>query len=308
VRFGLSARGQVHNSIKRRSRIGTAALPYLLLLPTLFFVTVFTLWPLVRVVYDSLFIQNQAVQTAKFAGLENYLALFSDPSFREVIFNTLIYVAITVPISAFLALVLALLLNRKFRGLGLYRLSFFYPSVLPMVSAATIFLFMYTPGYGLINVFLGLFHIPDQNWLGTPSLALPALMILGVWKQTGYYMIFFLAGIQGLPHDIYESAKLDGASTFQATRFITLPLLMGTTLFVTTIAVVNAFETVDQIYIMTKGGPINATNMLLFNLWNTLFSYMDVGKASAMSVILIVVLLVFTALNFAYTERNATYD
>lgn len=263
---------------------------------------------MLRVVYDSLFIQNQAVQVAKFGGLQNYSALFSDPSFRDVISNTLVYVIVTVPVSAALALALALLLNRKFRALGLFRLSFFYPSVLPMVSAATIWLFMYTPGYGLVNVFLGLFHIPDQNWLGTPSLALPALMILGVWKLTGYYMIFFLAGIQSLPHDIFESAKLDGASTLQATRFITLPLLMGTTLFVTTIAVVNAFETVDQIFIMTKGGPINATNMLLFNLWNTLFSYLDVGKASAMSVILIVVLLVFTALNFIYTERNATYE
>lgn len=308
MRTALITREQIHLSIKRRSRLGTAALPYLLLLPTLFFVTVFTLWPLARVVYDSLFIQNQAVQIAKFAGLENYFSLFNDPSFREVISNTLVYVGVTVPISAVLALALALLLNQKLRALGLYRLSFFYPTVLPMVSAATIFLFMYTPGYGLINVFLKWFNIPDQNWLGDPALALAALMILGIWKLTGYYMIFFLAGIQGLPHDIFESAKLDGASTIQATRFITLPLLMGTTLFVTTIAVVNAFETVDQIYIMTKGGPINATNMLLFNLWNTLFNYLDVGKASAMSVILIVVLLVFTAVNFIYTERHATYE
>ena len=258
--------------------------------------------------YDSLFIQNQAVQTPRFAGFENYTALFGDPSFREVIANTVVYVLSTVPVSVVLALVLALLLNRKFRALGVYRLAFFYPTVLPMVSAATIFLFLYTPGYGLINVFLGVFHIPDQNWLGTPGLALPALMILGVWKQTGYFMIFFLAGLQGLPHDIFESAKLDGASILQTTRLITLPLLMGTNLFVTTIAVVNAFETVDQIYIMTKGGPVNATNMLLFNLWNTLFSYLDVGKASAMSVILILALLAFTAVNFSYTERNATYE
>ncbi len=308
MRLSLHPQVKAPATMQRRSRFGTAALPYLLIAPTVFFVAVFTLWPMLRVVYDSLFIQNQAVQTAKFGGLANYTALFSDPSFRDVITNTLVYVIITVPVSAVLALLLALLLNRKFRALGLYRLSFFYPTVLPMVSAATIWLFMYTPGYGLINVFIGLFHIPDQNWLGTPSLALPALMILGIWKLTGYYMIFFLAGIQSLPHDIFESARLDGASTFQATRFITLPLLMGTTLFVTTIAVVNAFETVDQIYIMTKGGPVNATNMLLFNLWNTLFSYLDVGKASAMSVILILVLLIFTVLNFIYTERHATYE
>ncbi len=283
-------------------------MPYLLIAPTLFFVVVFTIWPLLRVMYDSLFVQNQAVQIPRFAGLENYSALFTSSFFQNVILNTLLYVVVTVPISVFLGLVLALLLNRKFKALRLYRLAFFYPTVLPMVSAATIWLFMYTPGYGLVNVFLSFFGVQSQNWLGTPGLALPALMVLGIWKQTGYFMIFFLAGLQGLPSDIFEAAKLDGTTTIQAVRYLTLPLLMGTTLFVTTISVVNAFETVDQIYIMTGGGPVNSTNMLLFNLWQTLFSYLDVGKASAMSVILIVVLLIFTVINFGYTERNATYE
>ncbi|MGE5261784.1 MAG: carbohydrate ABC transporter permease [Acidobacteriota bacterium] len=293
---------------ERRLQIGTAALPYLLLFPTLLFVTVFTLWPSISVFYDSLFVQNQAVQVPRFAGLENYIALVQDPAFREVILNTVLYVALTVPVSVFLALVLALVLNRKFRLLGLYRLAFFYPTVLPMVSAATIWLFMYTPGYGLINVFIEFFGIPSQNWLGTTNLALIALILLGIWKQTGYFMIFYLAGLQGLPHDVFEAADLDGASIFQATRYLTLPLLTGTTLFVTTIAVINAFETVDQIYIMTGGGPNNATNMLLFNLWQTQFSFLDVGKATAMSVVLIAVLLLFTVTNFIYTERRATYE
>lgn len=301
-------RVKITQPAERRFHFGTAALPYLLISPTILFVTIFTLWPLVSVVYNSLFIQNQAVQTPRFAGLANYQALFADPEFQTVILNTFIYVVVTVLLSVFLALVLALALNQKFRGLGLYRLAFFYPTVLPMVSAATIWLFMYTPGYGLINVFIEFFHIPSQNWLGTPSLALRALMILGIWKQTGYFMIFFLAGIQGLPNDVYEAAKLDGASIVQATRFITLPLLAGTTLFVTTIAVVNAFETVDQIYIMTGGGPNNATNMLLFDLWNTLFNFLDAGKANAISVILITVLLIFTVINFTYSERRATYE
>lgn len=295
-------------STERRLRIGTAALPYLLLFPTLLFVTVFTLWPSISVFYDSLFVQNQAVQVPRYAGLENYAVLFQDPAFREVIFNTVLYVALTVPLSVFLALVLALVLNRKFRLLGLYRLAFFYPTVLPMVSAATIWLFMYTPGYGLINVFIEFLGIPSQNWLGTTNLALIALVLLGIWKQTGYFMIFYLAGLQGLPHDVFEAADLDGASIVQATRYLTLPLLTGTTLFVTTIAVINAFETVDQVYIMTGGGPNNATNMLLFNLWQTQFSYLDLGKASAMSVVLIAVLLLFTVTNFIYTERRATYE
>ncbi len=299
---------KVKESAERRSRFWAAALPYLLILPTLLFVAAFTLWPLLHVAYGSLFIENQAVQVPRFTGLGNYAALFSDPAFRDVIVNTLVYVVVTVPISVFLALVLALLLNRKFRALGFYRLAFFYPTVLPMVSAATIWLFMYTPSYGLINVFIEFFHIPSQNWLGEPGLALPALMILGVWKQTGYFMLFFLAGLQGLPTDIFESARLDGANVLQSTRYITLPLLVGTTVFVTTIAVINSFETVDQIYIMTNGGPVNSTSMLLFNLWQTLFSYLDVGRASAISMILIVVLLIFTVINFYTTERRATYE
>ncbi len=293
---------------EQQSRLWTAALPYLLIAPTLLFVAAFTLWPLLHVAYSSLFIENQAVQVPRYTGLGNFTALFTDPAFLNVVSNTLIYVIITVPISVFLALVLALLLNRKFRALGLYRLAFFYPTVLPMVSAATIWLFMYTPSYGLINVFIEFFHIPSQNWLGEPGLALPALMILGVWKQTGYFMLFFLAGLQGLPQDIFESARLDGANVIQSTRYITLPLLTGTTVFVTTIAVINSFETVDQIYIMTGGGPVNSTSMLLFNLWQTLFSFLDVGRASAISMILIAVLLIFTVINFYTTERRATYE
>ncbi len=293
---------------RRRRSPGTVALPYLLILPTFIFVGVFTLYPTLRVLYDSLFLANLAVKQPEFIGLGNYAALAQDPVFQQVILNTFAYVLITVPVSVFLALVLAILLNRKFRALGLYRLAFFYPAVLPMVSAATIWMFMYTPGYGLVNLLLQTFHIPSQNFLGEANLALAALMVLGIWKQTGYFMIFYLAGIQGLPHDIFEAADLDGAGAVSQARYLTLPLLIGTTLFVTTIAVVNAFETVDQIYIMTGGGPVNATNMLLFHLWETLFNFNNTGQASALSVILIAVLLIFTASNYLYSERRATYE
>lgn len=292
----------------RRFQLGTVALPYLLILPTLLFVMVFTLYPAGRVLYDSLFLSNNAVQVPRFTGVGNYRALLADPTFGQVVLNTCLYVIVTVTVSVFLALVLAIPLNRKFRAVGLYRLAFFYPAILPMVSAATIWLFMYTPDYGLINIALERLHLPSQNWLGETGLALFALILLGIWKQTGYFMIFYLAGLQALPHDIFEAAELDGAGAIQAARYLTLPLLTGTTLFVTTIAVVNAFETVDQIYIMTGGGPNNATNMLLFDLWQTLFNFNDLGQASALSVILIVVLLIFTVANFVYTERRATYE
>lgn len=292
----------------RRSRIGSAALPYLLVFPTLFFVLVFTVFPTLRLIYDSLFLSNQAVQIPQFIGVGNYVALFQDEAFRQVLFNTFLYGIVTVPVSIALALTLAILLNRKLRALGLYRLAYFYPAILPMVSAASIWLFMFTPDYGLVNIFFMSLHLPNLNWLGEPNLALPALMIVGIWKQTGYLMIFYLAGLQALPQDVYEAAELDGAGPFAQARHLTLPLLTGTTLFVSTIAVLNAFQTVDQVYIMTGGGPNNATDMLLFNLWQTLFSFYDIGRANAISVILIATLLIFTISNFFYGERRTQYD
>lgn len=292
----------------RRSRIGSAALPYLLVFPTLFFVLVFTVFPTLRLIYDSLFLSNQAVQIPQFIGVGNYVALFQDEAFRQVLFNTFLYGIVTVPVSIALALTLVILLNRKLRALGLYRLAYFYPAILPMVSAASIWLFMFTPDYGLVNIFFMSLHLPNLNWLGEPNLALPALMIVGIWKQTGYLMIFYLAGLQALPQDVYEAAELDGAGPFAQARHLTLPLLTGTTLFVSTIAVLNAFQTVDQVYIMTGGGPNNATDMLLFNLWQTLFSFYDIGRANAISVILIATLLIFTISNFFYGERRTQYD
>ncbi|TAH49273.1 MAG: sugar ABC transporter permease [Chloroflexota bacterium] len=292
----------------RRSQFGSAALPYLLVFPTLFFVLVFTVFPTLRLIYDSLFLSNQAVQIPQFIGVGNYVALFQDEAFRQVLFNTFLYGIVTVPVSIALALTLAILLNRKLRALGLYRLAYFYPAILPMVSAASIWLFMFTPDYGLVNIFFMSLHLPNLNWLGEPNLALPALMIVGIWKQTGYLMIFYLAGLQALPQDVYEAAELDGAGPFAQARHLTLPLLTGTTLFVSTIAVLNAFQTVDQVYIMTGGGPNNATDMLLFNLWQTLFSFYDIGRANAISVILIATLLIFTISNFFYGERRTQYD
>jgi sn-glycerol 3-phosphate transport system permease protein len=286
---------------------GERVLPYALVLPTLVFVTAFTVLPAVRVVVDSLGSSGPAALQRP-SGLATYAALLGDSPFHQVLANTAAYVLVTVPLSVVLALGLALRLDRPLRDLGLQRLAFFYPAILPLVSAATIWLFMYAPSYGLANVALHLVGVEDHNWLGDPELALPALMIVGIWKQTGYFMIFYLAGLQTMPRDVFDAADLDGASGAQKLRHLTIPLLWGTTLFVSTIAVVSSFQTVDQVYIMTGGGPVNATNMLLFDVWQTLFSFLDVTRASAMSVILIVALLIFSLANFATLERRATYE
>jgi sn-glycerol 3-phosphate transport system permease protein len=282
--------------------------PYILTLPTIIFVAMFTAWPVLLSIYKSFFLQRMNIAKFReptFIGLENYLDLFTDPNFLQVLRNTVNYVLGTVPISIFLGFLFALLVNRNFFGKGVVRLAFFHPMVLPMVSAATIWMFFFTPSYGLLNSslrFLG--YTGPENWTGNPNLALLSVIIVGIWKNAGYYMIFYLAGLQKLPLDVYESAQLDGANWWQILWKITFPLLKRTTVFITTIAFVDAFRTVDHIFVLTTGGPSQASTVLLFQLWQERFENQNVGLSSAITVIFILVLLIFTVTNFLISERE----
>ncbi len=283
-------------------------LPYLLILPTAIFVAMFTAWPTLLALYQSFFRQRLNIAKYRqptFVGLENYTTLFSDERFLLVMKNTLIFILVTAPISIVLGLFFALLINRKLKGIGLARLAFFQPTILPMVSAATIWMFLFTPDYGLWNTFLQHFgYTGPQNWTGNPHLALIAIMIVSIWKNAGYYMIFYLAGLQNLPTDVYEAATLAGANWWQMLVKITLPLLHRTTLFVSIIAFIGAFQMVDHIFVLTKGGPSRASTVLLYYLWQMRFENQDVGKAAAITIILIAFLLIFTVSNFVLSERK----
>jgi len=240
-----------------------------------------------------------------FIGFGNYIDLFGDPYFLQVIKNTLSYILGTVPISIILALFFALMVNRKVRNVGLLRLAFFHPMVLPMVSAATIWLFFFTPNYGLFNTtlrFLG--YKGAENWTGNPDLALLAVIIVAVWKNAGYYMIFYLAGIQNLPSDVYEAAALDGANSWQTLWRITFPLLRRTTVFITIIAFIDSFRTIDHIFVLTSGGPSRASSVLLFTLWQERFENQDIGISAAITIIFVVILLAFTITNFLTSEKK----
>src|SRR5579884_1847249 len=221
-----------------QARRRTAWIAYLYLLPGLVFLVVFSLWPTLAVVYQSLFQNNLLTPDHDFVGLGNYVALLSAPLSWQVLRNTALFAVGTVPISLILALGFALLLNRKLVLLGLFRTAIFYPTVLPMISAAAIWTFIYVPSYGLMDRALALVGQPEINWLGSNATALPAVILTTIWKQSGYFMIFFLAGLQGLSADVLEASELDGASYLQTLRHVTLPLLMPTTVFVTTIALI----------------------------------------------------------------------
>lgn len=293
---------------KRRAPL----LPYLLILPTVIFVILFTVWPTILSFYQSFFYQRLNIARFRepaFVGVQNYVDLFADERFQRVFSNTLLYVLGTVPISIVLAFLFALLVNRKLRGIGLARLGFFYPTVLPLVSAATVWMFFFTPDYGLLNSALRLLgYTGPENWTGNPDLALLAVMIVAVWKNAGYYTIFYLAGLQNLPTDVFEAAAIDGANWWQQLWRIAFPLLRRTTLFITTIAFIGAFQTVDHIFVLTQGGPSRASTVLLFYLWQERFENQDVGRAATLTVILVVLLLAFTVTNFLLSERKESPD
>ncbi len=283
-------------------------LPYWLTLPTIVFVAVFTVWPVLLSVYQSFFRQRLNIARFReptFVGWENYQGLFADAYFLQIVSNTFYYVIGTVPISIMLGLLFALLVNRKIRLTGFFRLAFFHPMVLPMVSAATIWLFFFTPNYGLWNTALKFFgYDGPENWTGNPDLALLSVMIVAVWKNAGYYMIFYLAGLQNLPEDVYEAAALDGANDWQVLWRITFPLLRRTTVFITTIAFIDAFRTVDHIFVLTSGGPSLSSAVLLYDLWLQRFENQDVGVSAAITVLFVILLLVFTVTNFLVSEKK----
>lgn len=282
--------------------------PYLLLLPSVVLLAAFTLWPMLSSLWSGLFYADLAHPEPEFAGLANFVTLMQDDHFRQAMTNTVLFALGTIPVTVALAIFLATQLNRKLRSVSLLRAAFFYPTMLPLVSAATIWNFMYNPLYGPINLVVKAFGGEAQNFLGSSKLALAALMFVSVWKDAGYFMLFYLAGMQNLPSDVYEAAEIEGAGRWHQFRRITFPLLMPTTLFVATISFINAFKTVDQIWVMTGGGPDNATSLLLFYIYEQTFSFWNKGIGAAASVILILILLALALFNQLVVDKRVHYE
>lgn len=306
-------------------------LPYLLLLPTLLFVYLFTVRPTWQVLNDSqeYFRPNLPGRTIETdlqlpgveeaprtmrgphrVGLAYFRAMLdgSTPEgqiFRQVLRNTTVYTIASVPLSMLLAFIFAVLVNRKLRGVGLARVAFFYPTMMPMVSAATIWLFFFTPDYGLWNSALRFFGYQGaENWVVNPGLALWSLILVSIWKNAGYFMIFYLAGLQSLPEEVFEAADLDGANWFQKMFQITLPLLRRTTLFVSVIALIGAFQNVDHALVMTRRLVTGEADLLLYEIYQQRFDSQNYGFANALTVVMIVILLGLTVINFMLSEKE----
>jgi sn-glycerol 3-phosphate transport system permease protein len=198
--------------------------------------------------------------------------------------------------------------NGKLAGRGFLRLSYFTPTVLPMIAVANIWLFFYTPGYGLLDQVRGLFGYPGHNWLGDPDTVMGALIVMVIWKEAGFFMIFYLAALQQIPPELREAAAVEGAGRFYIFRRITLPLLMPTTLFVFINALINSFKLVDHLVVMTKGGPSNASSLLLYYIYENAFTFLDQNYAATLTVVLILILCVIAIGNFVLFERRIHYQ
>ena len=281
---------------------------WLLVLPAAALLALFTHYPIVATLWGSFQSTPKGARPAVWVGLDNYRALVDDPIFWKSLVNNLWFALGTIPASIAIALLMAIWVNGKMQGRGFLRLAYFTPTVLPMIAVANIWLFFFTPEYGLLEKALAVFGAGTHNWLGSKSTALACLMVVTVWKEAGFFMIFYLAALQSMSPYLAEAAAIEGASRWYFFRRVTFPLLMPTTLFVLVNAVINAFRLVDHIVVMTRGGPDNATALLLYYIYEIGFRFWDSAYAAALTMVLLVLLGLVALAQFVFLERRTHYQ
>ena len=291
--------------MNRQLGIGSAII--LLGLPLLLLVA-FTHYPLLQSVLGSFWNNGTSMRPSRFVGLDNYHQLLTDAKLAKVMWNSMLYALVTIPVTIALSICMALLVDSKIPGRSFMRLSFFLPTMLPMIAVANLWLFVYVPGIGLIAQILSLFGLPSINFLGDADTSLWAMMVVAVWKESGLFMIFYLAALQSVPSSLKEAARLEGAGRVRVFFNIVLPMLMPTTIFVAVNALLNAFRLVDHVIVMTKGGPNNASALLLYYIYEVTFGYRDFAYGATLTVLLAGLLGILAFLQFKVLDRRAHYQ
>ncbi len=303
-----------------------ALVAYLILLPNIVGFAIFIILPIIFNLPISLLEWSgfSPLEQAKFVGLQNFVTALNDDLFRKAVFNTLYYTFTSVPIGVALALFFAMILNQKLRGVGVYRTIFFIPVAAMLVATAMVWNWLLDANYGLINfileyaanginALLASAHLPIwkyslPGWTADPDWAMPAIVLVSIWKSLGFNIIFFLAGLQQIPEMYYEAATIDGASRWQKFWHITLPLVSPTTFFVVVIAIINSFQVFDQVYVMTRGGPTHATTTMVLYLYQNAFSFNKMGYAAAQSWFLFILIMLATLVQLYFQRRWVHYE
>jgi multiple sugar transport system permease protein len=282
---------------------------YASLAPGFLIFTAFTLFVVIFSLYLS-FHQWNILEPAKpYVGLQNYEQLGHDADLRTAIWNTLYYTVGSVPLTMIAGLAIALLLNQQIRARGLFRTMYYLPVVTPLVVASIVWKWVYGGDFGLLNYYLIKSSMIDKPllWLSDVHLAMPAVIIMSVWKSAGFAMVVYLAGLQAIPEELYEAATVDGAGAWQKLRTITIPLLAPTTLFLLVIQVIGSFQVFTQIFILTNGGPINATTTIVYYIYQQGFKYFQMGYASAVAYVLLGMLFIFTLIQIRLYSRRVEF-
>lgn len=299
---GATAPGQ-RSFLSPLRRIPDPMFAWLLIIPAMVILLGFSVVPMITTVWTSL--QEPGIEAS--IGPANYERMVSDGVFLQSLRNNLVFSMLTVPISLAIAMLMAVLVNREIRARGFLRMAFFTPAMLPVIAAAAIWLAFYQPNFGLINVIAESVGLQGQNWLGNPSTVLPALMVVMIWKEAGFFMLFYLAGLQTISPELNEASTLEGTGRWTHFRRVTFPLLMPTTLFTSIVGVANSFKQVDFIFVMTQGGPNNASNLLLYNIYLQAFPNRNPEFAAAMTVVLVTILVVLAVIQIRMFDRRIHY-
>ncbi len=280
---------------------------WLLLGPAFVLLAAFTHWPAIATLYHSFHSTARRNRPSAFVGVDNYQGMLDDPVFWQSLINNFWYAVGTIPVSVALAMLMALWVNEKLAGRTWLRLAYFTPTVLPMIAVANIWLFFYTPDYGLFDQIRGLFGLRATNWLGEPGTVLGCLIVMTIWKEAGFFMIFYLAALQSMPPNLAEAAAIEGCGRWTFFRRVTFPLLMPTTLFVLINAIIGAFRMVDHVVALTGGGPNNASMLLLVMIYDVAFRYWDVAYAATLTVVLLAILGTVALIQFVVLEKRIHY-
>jgi multiple sugar transport system permease protein len=271
------------------------------LIPSIIIIFVFNLFPAFYSFFLSFFNWNGFSPNREFVGFSNYLIAFTDPELRNSIIVTLIYSFLVTFFSMFIGLLIALALNKDLRGKSLFRLLYFIPVVTPSVASGITWKYLFDPYNGVINNILSYFNIKGLQWLNSTSLALFSVSIVGIWKRIGFCMVIYLAALQDIPKSYLEAAEVDGANSWHLFRYIKLPLLLPSSLFLIITGFIESFQVFDLIYTMTNGGPIGATDVLGFLLYRHAFKYFNLGYASVVALIIFVILFLLSIVQWKYT-------
>lgn len=293
-------------ALRKKYKDLPVALTYLA--PSLIIFGVFVFFPLVFSMYLSLNKWDLISPKSIFVGLDNFERLFfHDPLFLKVLWNTTIFSVVVVLAAMALGLALAIILNKNMRGRSVYRAGIFMPYVTSAAAMAMVWLWIFDPKYGLLNDVLRIIGIPGPEWLASVDWALPAIIIMTIWRFIGYDMLLFIGGLQGLSAEVLEAARVDGASGLTLFWRITFPLISPTTFFVAVTSFITMFQNFETVYVMTRGGPVDSTNMMVFYLYQNAFQFFEAGYASAIAVILFIIVVSLTALQVRLSREWVHY-